>query len=220
MTSALRFWQGQIPLAKTFWLGWAVPVVAGNVLLSLAAWWLISNLGLIASYVTVALVTGYSIVAVVPVWRSASAYGGSKLLKYGARGIASLVTAIQVAAAGAVVVAVVSVKMGNDPTSDPDRIAEKTAIPSETHPLAGFWKYDANDNFGLAISPAEGNLYSVSFCGPGGCFKPGTYRPNTTIALDGDYQVISNDTIRVRGADGWSTITRSCGRGGEDCPKP
>ena len=220
MTSASRFLQGQIPLAKTFWLGWAVPVIGGNVLVSFAAWWLISNLGLIAFYLTVALVVSYSIVAVVPVWRSASAYGGSKFLKYGARGIASIATAVQVAAVGAVVVAVVSVKMGNDPTSDPDRIAEKTAIPSETHPLAGFWKYGANDNFGLAIASAEGNLYSVSFCGPGGCFKPGTYRPNTPIAGDSDYQVVSNDTIRVRGADGWSTITRSAGRGGEDCPQP
>lgn len=220
MTSASRFWQGQIPLAKTFWLGWAVPVVAGNVFVSLASWWLISNLGLIAFYLTVALVVGYSIVAVVPVWRSASAYGGSKFLKYGARGLASIATAVQVVAVGAIVFAVVSVKMGNDLTSDPDRIAEKTAIPSETHPLAGFWKYGANDNFGLAIAPAEGNLYTVSFCGPGGCFKPGTYRPNTPIVGDSNYQVVSNDSIRVRGADGWSTITRSAGRGGEDCPKP
>lgn len=220
MTSASRFWQGQVSLPKTFWLGWAVPVIAGNVLVSFAAWWLISKLGLMAFYLTVALVAGYSLVAVVPVWRSASTYGGPKLLKYGARGLASIASAVQVVALGAVVFTLVSIKLGNDPTSDPDRIAEKTAIPSETHPLAGFWKYDANDNFGLAIAPAEGNLYSVSFCGPGGCFKPGTYRPNTPIAGDGNYQVVTNDTIRVRGADGWSTITRSAGRGGEDCPKP
>lgn len=220
MTSASRFWQGQVSLPKTFWLGWAVPVIAGNVLVSFAAWWLISKLGLMAFYLTVALVAGYSLVAVVPVWRSASTYGGPTLLKYGARGLASIASAVQVVALGAVVFTLVSIKLGNDPTSDPDRIAEKTAIPSETHPLAGFWKYDANDNFGLAIAPAEGNLYSVSFCGPGGCFKPGTYRPNTPIAGDGNYQVVTNDTIRVRGADGWSTITRSAGRGGEDCPKP
>jgi hypothetical protein len=220
VTSTSRFWQGQVSLPKTFWLGWAVPVITGNVLVSFAAWWLISNLGLMAFYLTVALVAGYSIFAIVPVWRSASTYGGSKFLKYGARGLASIASAVQVVALGAVVFTLVSIKLGNDPTSDPDRIAEKTAIPSEAHPLAGFWKYDANDNFGLAIAPAEGNLYSVSFCGPGGCFKPGTYRPNTPIAGDGDYQVVTNDTIRVRGADGWSTITRSDGRGGEDCPKP
>lgn len=220
MTSVSRFWQGQVPLVKTFWLGWAVPVVAGNVLVSLAAGWLVSNLGLIAFCLVVVLVACYSIAAVVPVWRAASAYGGSKFLKYGATGIASIATAVQVAAVGGFILAVVSVKMGNDPTGDPDRIAEKTAIPSETHPLAGFWKYGTNDNFGLAIAPAEGGLYSVSFCGPGGCFKPGTYRPNTPIAGDNNYQVVSNDTIRVRGADGWSTITRSAGRGGEDCPNP
>jgi len=220
MTFPSQFWRGQFPLVKTFWLGWAVPVIGGNVLVSVAAWRLISNFGLVGFYLTVALVVAYSILALVPVWRSATAFAGSKLLKYGARTAAALAAAIQVAVVGTVVVAVVSVKMGVDPTSDPDRIAEKTAIPSETHPLAGFWKYGATDNFGLAISPAEGNLYSVSFCGPGGCFKPGTYRPNTPIVGDNDYQVVSNDALRVHGADGWSTITRSAGRGGEDCPKP
>jgi len=219
VTTLSRFWRGQIPLAKTFWLGWALPVLTGNVLVSLAAWWLISNFGLGFFYLAVALVAGYSIVAVVPVWRSATAYGGSRFLKYGARVIASITTAVQVVAVGTVVFALVSVKLGIDPTSDPERTAEKTAIPSETHPLAGFWKYGADDNFGLAIAPAEGNLYSVSFCGPGGCFKPGTYRPNTPIVGDNDYQVVSNDSLRVRGADGWSVITRSAGRGGEDCPK-
>lgn len=220
MTFLSQFWRGQFPLVKTFWLGWALPVLAGNVLTGLATWWLISSFGLIFFYLAVALVAGYSIVAVVPVWRSATTYGGPRFLKYGARVIASTTTAIQVVSVGAIFVAFVSIKIGIDPASDPDRTAEKTAIPSKTHPLAGFWKYSAGDNFGLAIAPAEGSLYSVSFCGPGGCFRPGTYRSNTSIVGDNDYQVISNDSLRVLGAEGWSTITRSAGRGGEECPKP
>lgn len=183
-------------------------------MLSWASGWLISHLGLWVFYFAVALITGYSITAVVPVWRSASAYPGATLLKHSARFIASIASAVQIAAIAAIIVAVISVEMGDDATHDPDRIAEKTAIPSETHPLAGFWKYNEGDNYGLAIAPAGGHLYSVSFCGPGGCFKPGTYRPDTPIVGDTDHQVISTDVIRVRGSDGWSTVTRSAGRGG------
>ena len=89
-----------------------------------------------------------------------------------------------------------------------DSTAEKTAVPSETHPLAGFWKGpDCSDNFGLAITPA-GDLYSVSFCGPGGCFAPGTYRPNTNLVNDPQYHVIDNNTIEVNGSDGFSKYVR------------
>lgn len=213
-----QFWRGQIPLAKTFWLGWAVPVIGGNLLISLAAWWLMSNLGLVVFYAVVALIVAYGIAAVIPVWRSATVYSGGKGLKYGARGIASVASAIQVVAVGAVVFTLVSIKLGFDPTHDPERIAEKTAIPSESHPYGGFWKSDPTDNFGLAIAPAEDKLYSVSFCGPGGCFKPGTYRPNTSLIGDDDYQVVSADVLRVRGQDGWATYSRASSRGEDNCP--
>jgi len=89
-----------------------------------------------------------------------------------------------------------------------DWTAEKIAIPTAAHPLAGFWKEPGcSDRFGLAIAPA-GELYSVSFCGPGGCFEPGTYRPNTTIVHDVTYHVIDNNTIEVKGRDGFSTYVR------------
>lgn len=218
MSLLARFWRGQIPLAKTFWLGWAVPVIGGNLLVSVAAWWLIRNLGLAVFYLVVATVVTYGIAAVVPVWRSATTYANGKVIKYTARAVASVVSAIQVAAVGAVVYTLVSIKLDIDPTHDPDRVAEKTAIPSESHPMAGFWKSSPTDNFGLAIAPAEGKSYSVSFCGPGGCFKPGTYRRNTALVSDEDYQVVSNDTLLVRGQDGWSTYKRAASRGEENCP--
>src|SRR5262249_23368560 len=94
-------------------------------------------------------------------------------------------------------------------THDPGRTAEKTAIQSASHPYAGFWKQPGcADNFGLAIAPAGPGIYSVSFCGPGGCFKPGTYRPNTPIVGDSDYRVIDQDTIEVSSLDGFSRYVR------------
>ncbi|MFO1494435.1 MAG: hypothetical protein U1F26_07235 [Lysobacterales bacterium] len=95
---------------------------------------------------------------------------------------------------------------------DDERVAERTAIATSTHPLAGFWKQSTcADRFGLAIAPA-GDQYSVSFCGPGGCFEPGTYRPNTKIVDDPAYRVIDNDTIEVGGKDGFTKYVRCAAR--------
>jgi hypothetical protein len=71
--------------------------------------------------------------------------------------------------------------------------------PSESHPYAGFWKDDGHcdEDFGLSIAPAGPGMYSVSFCGPGGCFEPGTYRPNTPLVGDTNYQLIDQNTIGV-----------------------
>lgn len=83
----------------------------------------------------------------------------------------------------------------------PSREAELTAIATVDFPYAGFWKpNDCTPAWGLAITPAgRAGLYSVSFCGPGGCFEPGTYRPNTTLTNDEKYWVIDIDTMEVRG---------------------
>lgn len=218
MNDLLHFWRGNVSLAKTFWLGWALPVIGGTLISSFSAYWVIENFGLVLFYISAAIVAIYAIVAVIPVWRSSGKYIGNKFNKYGARVLAVIASGIQLVSLVLLVVALTSLKFGFDTTHDEDRIAEKTAIPSETHPLAGFWKTDPNDSFGLAIAPADGNLYSVSFCGPGGCFKPGTYRPNTPLVGDEDYQVVSQDTLRVRGNDGWSTYIRVPGRGNDDCP--
>jgi hypothetical protein len=96
----------------------------------------------------------------------------------------------------------------SNPAAGADWMAEKTAVSSPTHPLAGFWKEpDCSDRFGLAIAPA-GHDYSVSFCGPGGCFAPGTYRRNTGLFHDPAYHIVDNDTIEIKGRDGFSTYVR------------
>jgi len=74
--------------------------------------------------------------------------------------------------------------------------------------LSGFWKDHCEDAFGLKIESAGGDLYSVSFCGPGGCFEPGTYRPNSPIFGDQAYRVTDGDALEVLGGDGFSTYYR------------
>ena len=82
---------------------------------------------------------------------------------------------------------------------DKERKAEKAAVATAEFPLAGFWKPDdCSPAFGLAIDPAGDDFYSISFCGPGGCFEPGTYRPNSKIHDDPAYEVLDTDNINVK----------------------
>ena len=210
-----KFWLGQIPLHETFWLGWALPVVGGNVLASLAAIQLISHWGLSFYFGLIAVLFSYGIAAVIPVWRSASTYRGARSLSFCARAIAALAAGVQIFAAATMIYSLASL----DSLEENDRTAEKTAVASKSHPMAGFWKSNATDDFGLAIAPAGAEVYSVSFCGPGGCFKPGTYRPNSPIVGDAQYQVVSTDTLRVLGQNGWTTYNRAAGRGEDNCRK-
>ena len=69
--------------------------------------------------------------------------------------------------------------------------------------FTGFWKGDCSDAFGIQIRPDRGKTYSISFCGPGGCFAPGTWMPNTAIEGDPSYHVIDMDTLEVRKGERW-----------------
>ena len=96
---------------------------------------------------------------------------------------------------------------------DPNWQVEQNAKRSESHPLAGFWKSpNCDDNWGLAIGPMGESKYYVSFCGPGGCFKEGTYRPVTTLYNDPEYRVIDENIIEVKGTGGFSVYVRCQGR--------
>lgn len=96
-----------------------------------------------------------------------------------------------------------------DQNSDTNWHVEKNAVPSKSHPLAGFYKDEScDDEWGWAIGPVNETQYYISFCGPGGCFAEGTYRPNTTIHNDPDYQVIDENTIKFQNTEGWSTHVR------------
>ena len=86
-----------------------------------------------------------------------------------------------------------------------------SALGAEPGAFKGFWKTNCEDAFGLQIMPfeEEGN-YSVSFCGPGGCFEPGTYRPLTAIENDPAYEIISHGHIKVVGKGGSRTDYYKC----------
>ena len=99
-----------------------------------------------------------------------------------------------------------------DPRTQPSQTSLPSSVATASHPLAGFWKDGhCDDEFGLSIAPAGPNLYSVSFCGPGGCFEPGTYRPNSPIVGDPTYQVIDNNTLGVSTKDGTFQRYSRCG---------
>lgn len=67
--------------------------------------------------------------------------------------------------------------------------------------LAGTWKVDCNDYWGVQIHPAGTGLYSVTFCGLSGCMKPGTWMADSPIVGDPRYEVVSADRIRIQRAD-------------------
>ena len=208
MAILIKFWHGQLPLVATFWLGWVLPLLAIYMVLSLAV--LGMQKGGDSTIFTLTFVSALvAVVSSIAVWRSATTYAGPSLLKFAARAITLLGTAWQLFSFGVLTYVAVGMAQGVNATHDNDRVAEKTAISSKTYPMAGFWKTQSSDNFGLAISPTGVGKYSVSFCGPGGCFKPGTYRPDTPLVNDDDYQVINSNTLRVQGRDGWTTYRRA-----------
>jgi hypothetical protein len=79
-------------------------------------------------------------------------------------------------------------------------IALPVSAVAQPSTFAGFWKVRCTDAFGVQIQPVNERLWSVSFCGVGGCFGPGQWAPNTTITGDPDYKVIDPRTIEFRGA--------------------
>jgi hypothetical protein len=83
--------------------------------------------------------------------------------------------------------------------------------PDKTKNFTGLWKQDCILGVGLQIKPAgnEG-MYSVSYCGQGGCFEPGTYRPNTFITGDRHYKVVSDMEIQVEGTGGTFVTYQKC----------
>jgi hypothetical protein len=76
--------------------------------------------------------------------------------------------------------------------------------------FTGFWKTNCTDAFGIQIKKQTGSLFSVSFCGPGGCFAPGQWMPNSPIVGDPKYRVLSPTTIEIGHGEGqgWTRYTR------------
>jgi hypothetical protein len=107
MAFLLRFWRGQFPLGHMFWLGWLLPVM-GGILLSEAAWiaqWL--GKPLLGAFCGGVLV--YSLVALLPLFRSAENSVCRPLYKWAIHAFAILAIAFEVAAYAALWVAQIRV---------------------------------------------------------------------------------------------------------------
>lgn len=200
-----KLWRGDTVLPKAFWV-WGVIGVVG---LGAAAQFILRRLvmsGVVSSVVFIGLilavgVLAYLVLTLVGIWRSAGKYAGPLLWKYSARGVVVIVALLNIAS-----IVIIGMQMSVD-THDSDRDScniESRLKTAPGYPYTGFWKSSCTDNFGLAIEPHEAGVYSVSFCGPGGCFKPGTYRPNTKIDGDSHYRIVDAKTIEVQGKDGFS----------------
>ncbi len=94
---------------------------------------------------------------------------------------------------------------------DPNWEIEINAKPSKTHPLAGFWKRDMGHDHSIAIGPQDDEYY-ISFCGPGGCFSKGKYRPNSKIIGDPSYRVVDENIIEIKSKNGFTKYVRAKSR--------
>jgi hypothetical protein len=81
-------------------------------------------------------------------------------------------------------------------------------VKSTPPDFTGFWKGSCSDVFGIQIKKQTENLFSVSFCGPGGCFEPGAWKPNTPIIGDPHYRLINPQTLAIQHGDSWQTYTK------------
>ena len=213
MGRVAKLWRGELRLAESFWL-WGV---IGTAALSFASQFFLTRLiigGFISNllafvYLLIAVGIAYLALVAVGIWRSAARYAGVRIWAWLSRGVVVAVVALNTYIL--TTFALYSPEDAEDPGKNSCNI-EAYLKPTATQPLVGFWKSSCSDNFGLAIDAQKDGLYSVSFCGPGGCSRPGTYRPNTRLVGDPDYKVLDQNTIEVRGLDGFSRYVR--------CSKP
>jgi len=209
MHTMRRLWNGDLSLPAAFWLGSvAVLVVVVFVLPLFLFSQGIAGASALAftSFAVAILGCAYQALATVGVWRSAGRYSGPRLWGLLARSFSLLFLAMLTAQL-AFVVYMFSVD-SNDPSRSSANVAS-TLKRDPAFPFTGFWKSHCAQGFGLVIEPSgEMNTYAVSLCGPGGCFKPGTYRPNTTIVNDPSYKVVDANTLDIRSKDGFKRYSR------------
>ena len=204
-----KLWKGELRLAEAFWLwgivGTLALSIAGQLLLSrlLVSGWIASVL--LFTYFLTAVGISYVVFVSVGIWKSAGRYIGLKLWPWASRAVVVAFAALNIYS-----VAVIALHAPED-TNDPGKTSNNISDflePSAEYPFVGFWKNSCEDDFGLAIDGQHDGLYSASFCGPAGCFKPGTYRPNTRLIDDPDYRIIDQNTLEVRGLGGFSRYVR------------
>jgi hypothetical protein len=209
MNTMRRLWNGELSLPVAFWIGGvAVLIVVVFVLPTfLLALGTVAATEFLVISVGIAIVAAaYQVLATVGTWRSARRYAGPRAWAVLAR-VFSLLSLALLVAQLALVIQMASVDTADSARSSANAAGTLKADPA--FPFTGFWKTDCAQNFGLVVEPSgKANTYAVSFCGPGGCFRPGTYRPDTTILNDPSYKVVDDDTIDVLSKDGFTRYAR------------
>ena len=198
-------WRGEVGLARAFWLHGIGAAIAFLVLSGASLLLLPARTAFIWILTMAALLVPYAAVQSVGIWRSGGSYPGSKIWVVSAR------VAVVVAAVASSLLGIGAISAGSVILRGFDRNSHTVAATirrDSAHPLAGFWKSSCTDDFGFAIEPAAATTYSIVFCGPGGCFPPGSYRPNTTLVGDPAYRLIDTNTIEIQTRQGFDRLLR------------
>ncbi len=91
-------------------------------------------------------------------------------------------------------------------------IDDSPGQPDLSLKLAGFWKEKCTEGFGLRIKPVDKpGMYTVTFCGPGGCGDDQNER-KTFITGDQHYTVVSSVELEV-GPEGSRSTYKKCSDG-------
>jgi hypothetical protein len=78
-------------------------------------------------------------------------------------------------------------------------VAWNAAGATDDTDFTGFWKINCTDALGVQIKRADNGLWSLHFCGPGGCQVPVSSVPDTPILGDPSYTVVDQRTLVIRG---------------------
>jgi hypothetical protein len=88
-------------------------------------------------------------------------------------------------------------------------IEDSPGQPDLSLNFAGFWKVECSDSYGLRIRPLDKpGMYTVTFCGPGGCGDEQQER-RTFITGDQHYKVVSGGKLQV-GPEGKRATYTKC----------
>jgi hypothetical protein len=72
-----------------------------------------------------------------------------------------------------------------------------STIPkNQAYPMAGFWKNDCANDFGMAIEAAVDGKYTIIFCGPGACGRR-DQSPAIDLQSDSHYRALDDNTIEA-----------------------
>jgi len=66
----------------------------------------------------------------------------------------------------------------------------------DSFPYIGIWKTDCSNDFGYTVDKSDKEMYSLMFCGPGGCMEE-EFWLKTTLENDKDFRIIDKDTFEM-----------------------